>query len=321
MKRGSGFILLLSCLFALAAAQADAPPPATSTAAIPTEPTAAKALEGIPGDFLAQLKSWRADDRSPMDEVERYTEYSARTRFGQDPDIDTAWADPDCSNATTYDYQYECNMAPVRKALPLLRSAKGDARPYVVLGLDRMLTHIEVGLAVVKRMPEEDDDRKQLTAAGIQPDCTNDGCPYKWDLAKLLWKEQPETEAGQDALAVLMLTYMGCRYYDKTVPDPFALTIGTGEQFLRTHPGNIHNPWVMLGTADAYRLEAADLTKYDEQQTLKDSPNRKRAMELYLAVAQSAPGTAVGEAAQARYDAIVADTPFLVAEEDPCTWD
>lgn len=321
MKRGSGFILLLSCLLALTAATAATLHPATSIAAMPPEPDAAKVLEGIPGDFLAQLKSWRADDRSPMDEVERYIEQSARKRFGQDPDIETAWANPDCSAANTYDFQYECTMAPVRKALPLLRSAKGDARPYIILGIDRMLTHIEVGLAVVKRMPEEESDLKQLTAAGIQPDCTNDGCPYKYDLAKLLWKEQPETEAGQDALAALMLTYMGCRYYDKTVPDPFALTIDNGEAFLRKHPGNIHNLWVMFGTAEAYRLEAADLTRYDAQQTLKDTPNRKRAMELYLAVAQSAPGTAVGEAAKARYDAIVADTPFLVAEEDPCTWD
>jgi len=318
---GSGFVLLLSCLLALAAAKADASPPATATAVIPPESGAAKALEGIPDDFLAQLRSWSSDDQTPMDEVERYTEHSARTRFGQDPDIETAWANPDCSAANKYDYQYECTMAPVRKALPLLRSAKGDVRPYVVLGIDRMLTHIEVGLAVTKRLPEEADDLKQLTAAGIQPDCTNDGCPYKRDLAKLLSKEQPETEVGQDALAVLTLTYMGCRYYDKTVPDPFALTIDTGEQFLRKHPGNIHNLWVMFGTAEAYRLEAADTSLYEVAQTLKESPNRKRAMELYLAVAQFAPGTAVGKAAQARYDAIVANTSFVVLEEDPCTWD
>ncbi|HSN03332.1 MAG TPA: hypothetical protein VLS44_00005 [Nitrospira sp.] len=246
---------------------------------------------------------------------------TARTRFPHDPDVETAWADNTCAESNKYDYQYECTMAPVRKALPLLRSAKGDARPYVILGIDRMLTHIEVGFAVVKPLPTEADDRKMLTDAGIEPDCTNDGCPYKYDLAKLLWAEQPETEAGQDALTVLMLNYMGCRFYDKTVPDPFGLTARTGEEFLRKHPGNVHNLWVMLGTADAYRLKAADQSLYDSPQVLQDTPDRKRAMELYLAVARFAPQTVEGDVAESRYHALSTNASFLLAEEDPCTWD
>ena len=212
-----------------------------------------------------------------------------------------------------------------KDTLQVLRDAVGqanDEKPLRLLAADIMVARLAASLTEVSKEGEHEaalakSVRANLAAYGVKLGGVNHygGLAYNRDLLNRVWREFPETEAGELAFLELQrrgwstAAALGC----PPNPDYFHEVIAKGEAYLDRHPDTRLRKEILLTIAIAYEsLWSIALTPQGDywtgdrpyprrEQDLKQKEKaRKKAIEFYSKLVELAPDSAEAASAQRR---------------------